>query len=219
MHTAHADDAPTCIACRRDLYTDEVGRYACRPCQDRADVALRQLPGPGGLYARLATVTAPGRGGGIGPVSGSRTAPLPIRLEPLSLSARGGVVTVLQAWLVDWHERLGWLHPRWEGGLQEQLDQVVRALRANLGWAAAEHPAFDEFLTEIARLVWQCEMAITGEKGDRRVSVVCPCGSLLGVTIHTSGVRCRACSTQYGRTEALSLPLADRNSAWTGVAA
>ena len=213
MHTAHADDAPTCIACHHDLYPDEYNRYACRPCQDRADLALRQLPGPDGLYARLATVTAPGRGSGIGPVSGSRTAPLPVRLEPLSLAARGGVVTVLQTWLVDWHERLGWLHPRWEGDLQEQLDQVVRKLRTNLDWAASSHPAFDEFLTEVARLVRQCELAITGERKERRVSVVCPCGTPLSVTVSTPGTRCHACNMQYGRTEALNLPLADRAAA------
>ena len=215
MHTAHADDAPTptCIACRRDLYADEYNRYACRPCQDRADLTLRRLPGPDGLYARLATVTMPGRGGGIGPVSGSRTAPLPVRLEPLSLSARGGVVTILQTWLVDWHDRLGWLHPRWEGDLQQQLDQVVYALRTNLDWAAAEHPAFDEFLTETTRLVRQCELVITGERKERRVSVVCPCGALLSVTISTPGKRCHACNTQHGRAEALKLPPAARAAA------
>ncbi|MET8978549.1 hypothetical protein ABZX85_23315 [Streptomyces sp. NPDC004539] len=213
MHTAHADDAPTCIACPRHLHADEAGRYACRPCQDRADHALRQLPGPNGLYARLGTVITPGRGGSLAPVSGSRTAPLPVRLEPLSLAARGGVVTILQTWLVDWHDRLGWLHPRWEGGLQQQLDDVVRALRTNLDWAASSHPAYDEFLHEVTKAVRECELAITGERKERPVHVVCPCGNLLGVTISTPGVRCRGCSAQYGHSEALSLPLAMRAAA------
>lgn len=215
MHTAHADDAPvpTCTACPRHLHADEIGRYACRPCQHRADHALRQLAGPTGLYARLHTVLAPGRAGSLAPVSGSRSAPIPVRLEPLSLTARGGVVTVLQTWQVDWHDRLGWLHPRWEGGLQQQLDQVVHALRANLDWAASSHPAFPEFLHEVTQLVRQCELAITGERKERRVSVVCPCGAPLSVTISTPGARCRGCDTQYGRSEVLDLPLATRSAA------
>lgn len=203
---------PTC-SCGRQLRQDELGRVSCRLCQDRVDLALRQLPGPNGLYASLATVLAPGAGRSIGPVSGSRTAPLPLRLEPLSLQARGGVVTVLQAWLVDWHELLGWLHPRWEGGMQQQLDQVVHALRVNLEWAATSHPAFDEFASEVSQLVRQCERQITGERQERPVHVVCPCGTVLRVTVSTPGARCRGCDAQYARTEVLDLPLAVRAAA------
>jgi hypothetical protein len=203
---------PTC-PCGRRLRQDELGRVACRLCQERVDLALRQLPGAKGLYARLATVLAPGAGGSIGPVSGSRTAPLPIRLEPLSLQARGGVVTVLQAWLVDWHEQLGWLHPRWQGGMQQQLNQVVHALRVNLEWAATSHPAFDEFASEVSQLVRQCERQITGERKERPVYVACPCGTTLPITVSTPGARCRGCNTQYARSEVLDLPLAVRAAA------
>lgn len=203
---------PTC-GCGRQLRTDELDRTACRLCQERVDLALRQLPGPDGLYARLATRLMPGRGGDNVVVTASRTAPLPLRLEPLSLMARGGVVTVLQTWLVDWHECLGWRHPRWEGGLQQQLDQVVRALRVNLEWAATEHPAFGEFGQEVSGLVRQCERQISGERPERPVSVACPCGTILRVTVSTPGARCRGCNTQYGRTEVLDLPLAERTAA------
>lgn len=204
---------PTCSPCGRQLRHDELERLACRLCQDRADQALRQLPGPGGLYAALAGVLTPGNGGNLSHVSGSRTAPLPLRLEPLSLAARGGVVTVLQAWLVDWHEQLGWRHPRWEGGLQQQLDQVVHALRVNLEWAATSHPAFGDFASEVTLLVRQCERQISGERPERPIAVACPCGTVLRVTVSTPGVRCRGCNTQYGRTEVLELPLAARVAA------
>ena len=217
MH-AHApiDDGhiwPTCDPCGRQLRHDELGRRACRLCQDRVDLALRQLPGPDGLYAALATVLAPGISSGVGPVSGSRSAPLPIRLEPLSLTARGGVVTVLQDWQVDWHEQLGWRHPRWNGGLQQQLDDAVHALRVNLEWAAASHPAFGDFAREVASLVRQCERQITGERAERRVSVACPCGTTLRVTVSTPGARCRGCGTQYARSDVLELPIAERAAA------
>ncbi|MFJ5151376.1 hypothetical protein ACIQCF_07270 [Streptomyces sp. NPDC088353] len=204
---------PTCAPCGRQLRHDELGRTACRLCQDRTDLALRQLPGPRGLYAQLATVLNPGAGRGEGRVTGSRTAPLPLRLEPLSLAARGGVVTVLQAWLIDWHELLGWRYPRWQGDLQQQLDQVVKALQVNLEWAATKHPAFGDFAQEVSSLVRQCERQTTGERPERPVSVACPCGTVLRVTVSTPGARCRGCSTQYARSEVLELPLAVRAAA------
>jgi hypothetical protein len=129
------------------------------------------------------------------------------------LAARGGVVTILQTWLIDWHEQLDYRHPRWEGDLQEQLDQVVRRLRVLLPWAAEAHGAFDEFANEIARLRRQCETATGGEKPPRRIGVACICGRTLKVTLDTAGVRCPDCSAQYGHSEALRLPLAERRAA------
>lgn len=203
----------SCTVCHRDLYADELGYQACRPCENRTDLHLRALAGPDGLYAKLAHRLAPGSSSEGPAVSGSRTAPLPVRLEPLSLLARGGVVTILQTWLIDWHELLGWNHPRWQGDLAGQLDQVVKALRTNLTWAAREHPAFAEFAHEVGHLRRQCEAQVTGEKRARVVPVACPCGQTLRITLDTAGVRCPTCDTQYGHTEALSLPLAQRAAA------
>ncbi|KIZ16848.1 hypothetical protein [Streptomyces natalensis] len=217
MNNAASNDSyqwPTCTACGRNLWDTELGRQACRLCQSRAGEYLEALAGPRGLYASLALALRPGASSGEARVSGgARTAPLPLRLEPLSLSARGGVVTVLQTWLTDWHERLGWNHPRWQGGLQQQLDQVVKALRNNLEWAATEHPAFAEFATEVATLTRSCRRQVTGEKPERRVTVACPCGGTMRITISTPGTRCINCNTQYTRTDALELPLAERDMA------
>ncbi|MBQ1163678.1 hypothetical protein KBZ21_37405, partial [Streptomyces sp. A73] len=84
-----------------------------------------ELAGPRGLYARLSTVMAPGTSGGGGRVSGSKNAPIPVRLAALTLQSHGGVVTLLQTWQIDWHEMNGFTHPRWTGRLQQQLDQTV----------------------------------------------------------------------------------------------
>jgi len=217
MHDHTPDDSgyewPTCSPCMRPLRHDELGRTACRLCQERVELALRQLPGSNGLYAQLATRLTPGRGGDSITVASSRTAPLPLRLEPLSLMARGGVVTVLQDWQVDWHDRLGWGHPRWQGDLQQQLDNVVKALRGNLDWAASSHSAFGEFAQETTALVRQCERQITGERKERPIAVACPCGTVLHITVSTNGVRCRGCNTQYNRGGVLDLPLAERAAA------
>jgi hypothetical protein len=211
--TESAYEWPSCAGCTRPLRHDELGRASCRLCQNRADHALRQLPGPGGLYALLATRLAPGRSGDSIVVTASRTAPLPLRLEPLSLLARGGVVTILQTWQTDWHEQLGWRHPRWTGNLQQQCDHAVKALRINLEWAASSHPAFGDFTQEVTSLVRQCERQITGERVERPISVACPCGTVLRITVSTPGKRCGGCDTQYDRGEILDLPLADRAAA------
>jgi len=201
---------PTCTACGRDFRTEEIGRVACRICRDRTDDNLAELAGPDGLYARLALCMAPGSAPKDGRAAGGRTAPLPVRLTPLDLAARGGVVTVLQSWLVDWHETLGWSHPRWQGDLQRQLDQVAGALRRNLDWAASSHPAFDEFADEVSSLVRACRRQVTGERSERRITVACPCGGILRVTVSTPGARCAGCGTQYDRVGVLELPLAQR---------
>jgi hypothetical protein len=204
---------PTCTVCHTGLYDTELARQACTPCERRTDEHLRALPGPDGLYARLSASLHPGSGSGGPAVSGSRSAPIPVRLAPLSLAARGGVVTVLQTWLIDWHEQLDYRHPRWDGDLQQQCDQVVKRLRILLPWAAERHSAFDEFADEVGRMRRQCETASGGEKPPRRVGVSCTCGHTLRVTLDTAGVRCPACSTQYGHSEALQLPLAERRAA------
>ncbi|MER5461637.1 hypothetical protein ABT010_13305 [Streptomyces sp. NPDC002668] len=203
----------TCTVCHRDLYADELGCQACRPCTDRTDQHLRALAGTDGLYAQLSGRLMPGSSSGGPSVSGSRTAPLPLRMEPLSLMARGGVITILQTWLIDWHELLGWTHPRWQGDLQQQLDQVVKALRVNLQWAAAEHPAFAEFAMEVGQIRRQCEGQVTGEKPPIRVPVACPCGTVLRITMDSPGHRCGGCGEQYGHTELMNLPLAERRTA------
>jgi hypothetical protein len=205
--------APACTICGNHLYTDELQHQACRPCTNRVDHNLAALAGPHGLYARLTQHLRPGSSNNGPVVSGSRTAPLPVRLEPLSLAARGGVVTILQTWLVDWHDLLGYRYPRWEGDLQQQCDQAVHRLRTLLPWAAEQHGAFAEFAHEIAQLRRQCEAATGGEKPPRRVPVQCGCGQILRVTLDTAGVRCPACETQYGHSEALRLPLAERRAA------
>jgi hypothetical protein len=212
--TAESDYAwPTCTACIRPLRHDELGRTSCRLCQDRADHALQQLPGPDGLYAQLATRLAPGRGGDSIVVTASRTAPLPLVLDVLNLQTeKGPVLGKLEPWVRDW-ERFGRAEVEESGTLQQRVDHAVRTLRFNLAWAAAEHPAFGDFLQEVGNLVGQCERKITGERKERPISVACPCGTVLRITVSTPGKRCGGCNTQYDRGEILDLPLANRAAA------
>lgn len=203
---------PTCTACGRTLLEHERGHAGCGACVRTLDRLLLELAGPTGLYARLATVLQPGTVQAGGRVSGSRTAPIPCRLEPLSLSSRGGIVTILQTWLVDWHEQLHYRHPRWQGNLQQQLDQAVSRIRILLAWAAENHEAFAEFAAELKQAVGAARAQVTGEQPARRVTVTCHCGAPLRITLDTPGKRC-SCGAQYGWAELRQLPLAERSAA------
>ncbi|MDX3027521.1 hypothetical protein [Streptomyces scabiei] len=205
--------SPTCTVCHCGLYDTELARQACTPCERRTDENLAALPGPDGLYARLSASLHPGSGSGGPAVSGSRSAPIPVRLAPLSLAARGGLVTILQTWLIDWHEQLDYRHPRWDGDLQQQCDQVVKRLRILLPWAAERHGAFDEFARELANLKHQAEAATGGERPPRRFGVTCGCGATLKITIESPAARCDTCLTQYDRQGLFDLPLAERRAA------
>ncbi|MFJ2676359.1 hypothetical protein [Streptomyces sp. NPDC087525] len=207
------NESAECLICHRGLHADEAGRYACRHCTDRIDGNLRALAGPDGLYARLGAQLAPGAGNGGPAVSGSRTAPVPLRLEVLNLMTAGGpVLGPLETWVRDW-ETHGWAELLEAGTLQQRVDHAARTLRFNLEWAVAHHPAIDEFAHEIWQMRRQCQAQITGERPPRRIPVACPCGAVLRVTLDTTGVQCPGCTAQYGHKEVLRLPMAERRPA------
>lgn len=206
------DTSPSCLICHTGLYDDELDRQACRPCIRRTDENLLALTGARGLYAQLGRQLAPGSGSGGPVVSGSRSAPIPVRLEPLSLLAKGGVVTILQTWVDDWADH-GRAQRTRGGTLQQQLDAAVLTLRFNLDWASAQHPAFPEFVAEVWQIRRQCEGQVSGERAPRLIGVACPCGQTLRITLDTGTVDCPSCRARYGHSEALSLPLAQRAAA------
>ncbi|MFD5137481.1 hypothetical protein ACFWMX_14765 [Streptomyces sp. NPDC058378] len=202
-----------CTICHRDLRDDEIGRFACPFCVDLVDQRLRALAGPEGLYARLSAQLAPGAGNGGPAVSGSRTAPVPVRLEVLTLMTVGGpVLGPLETWVRDW-ETQGRADMCEAGTLQQRVDHAVGTLRFNLAWAAANHPAVDEFAREVHLMHRACERQITGERPARIVPVACPCGTVLRITLDTAGAQCVGCEARYGHAELMELPLAERRIA------
>ncbi|MER5618325.1 hypothetical protein [Streptomyces sp. NPDC002215] len=86
-------------------------------------------------------------------------------------------------------------------------------LRFNLQWAVTSHPAVDEFSRETALIYRQCEAQVSGERWPRVISVACPCGTTLRVTLDTAGCCCPGCGQQYGHGEVLQLPMAERRIA------
>jgi hypothetical protein len=213
--------AAACRICSRELYADDAYYQACQPCTLRTDQNLRALAGRlafegkgsdrkivAGLYSALPHAMAPGSGSSGGRVSGSRETPIGIKLEPLSLSARGGLVTVLQTWVDDW-AGYGYAARDYSGTLQQQVDRAVATLRFNLNTAARCHEAFPEFAAEMGSLRGQCERMVTGEKPPRKIGATCPCGTRLTFTLDTKSRRCRGCHTDHGHAELIELAKAE----------
>ncbi|WP_432137624.1 hypothetical protein [Streptomyces sp. bgisy154] len=208
------DDAPAprCTICPRQLLDHETGRYVCLPCEQRIDRDLQAIAGPAGLYARLCLRIQPGRRGGAPAVSGTPGRGTPADLQILSLTATGGIVSTLETWVEDWATYGLAIHGT-GGRLQHRVDTAVATLRRNLTRAASRHPALDEMAREIGQIRRQAEAIISGERPPRRVAVQCPCDTVSTVTLNTSGFTCRGCQREYGHSEALQLPLAERRAA------
>ncbi|MCX5176749.1 hypothetical protein [Streptomyces virginiae] len=197
-----------CCICASSLWDDETGRLICRPCERRIADNLNALSGPGGLYARLCLRIHPGSGNSTGPaVSGTRGAPIPANLQVLNLTANGGIVSALEAWVEDWAS-YGLAAVGAGGRLQHRIDWAVGTLWLNLPQASHRHPALDEFAREVWNIRKQCEALINGAKPARKVPVQCSsdgCDGILRVSIDTPGETCRACGREYGHGEALQL--------------
>ncbi|MER7151235.1 hypothetical protein [Streptomyces lydicus] len=202
IDTAATEPEP-CALCRK------ASRSRVHPgCRARIAEHLADLPV---LHAELAEHLAPSRGGDGGR-AGTRTAPIPCSLEVLSLTSRGGIEGVLAGWEASTRELLGWdaAPPR---TVDLSVGVSARFLAVNLTWICDHHPAVDDLARELAALTAHARRILTGDRPERRIAVACPCGHTLRVTISTPGARCDNCGQQYGHSEALQLPLANRAAA------
>lgn len=191
----------TCTICRRPLNPQHEQIRHDR-CAERLRTDLTDLPG---LYALMGAVLAPGTAGGGSRVSGTRTAPLPVRLEPLSLRARGGIITVLATWEADWRELRG-LTEAVRGTGERDLSAIVLWLRAHLPWAIENHGAVDEFAVEVRDIGRQCRSAAGLLPSMMRIGN-CPaliedeaCRAALHADPQAAEIRCRKCRTSWPKT-------------------
>lgn len=190
-----------CTICRRatDPERDPIRHQRCA---DRLRANLVDIPG---LYALMGAVLMPGSVGGTGRVSGTRTAPLPVRIEPLELRARGGIIAVMASWEADWREMRDFA-PAQRGISERDLAAIVLWLRAHLPWAIEHHPGVDEFAGEVRDVVQQCRAAAGLLPCMMRIGE-CPalvdeeaCGAALYADPQGHEIRCRRCGTSWPRT-------------------
>lgn len=192
-----------CTVCRRPINPErEPIRH--QSCADRLRAALRDIPGH---YALMGAVLAPGTAGsGSVHVTGTRTAPLPVRLEPLNLRSRGGMITVMASWETEWRDLRGMAAAQ-RGIGERDLAAIVLWLRAHLPWAIETHPAVDEFATEVRDILHQCRLAAGVLPKMMRIGN-CPhvtdgetdeCGAALYADPLADAIRCRRCGTRWPR--------------------
>lgn len=215
------DDAPAvCTVCRQDLFDDEWDRYCCRPCQQHIDDDLASLAGPplwqdtkrgrrlaSGLFTALLGELEPGSSGGGTRVSGSKTAPIPARMEPLSQSAHGGLVNDLEEWVRDWEHR-GYATRCQAVRPQYRMDQAVATLRFNLDTAVRKHEAINSFAEELQMIRGTCEALIIGAVPPRPLSAVCPCGTRIKFHFDSPIRHCKGCGSDYGHHALIALAVA-----------
>lgn len=210
---AEQEPETRCAHCPRLLHHDELDRWACRVCEDRARDHIDALPT---LYAQLHDHLAPGAGPAdpAGHVTGAtRSAPLPVSLAALDLIGAGGIVSKLQTIEDDWRRTLGWTIAPFRGSHTQTLGEVVVFLRNNVGWACGRYPDVAEDLTLIGQLWARADAVVNGVR-ERRVPIgCCPvatpdgvvCGARLKVSPWALFIRCGGCGTRWDRDQWLRL--------------
>lgn len=192
----------TCTICQRP--TDAKREAVCHEsCRARLDVRLDRLPG---LYVLLGAALEPGSAAGDR-VSGSREAPIPVRLEPLSLRARGGIVTMLGTWEADWRIERGLSAAPERTHDAHSLAGLVLFLRMQLEWACQSHPAIDEFAGDVHQITRSCYAALGLTSTAMQIGD-CPvvladdgevCGRRLYADPYADVIRCTWCRAQWER--------------------
>ncbi|MFD6180092.1 hypothetical protein [Streptomyces goshikiensis] len=193
------NESPNCTVCSREMWEDELGRHACRPCERRIDDRLAALAGPRGLYARLCLRMEPGSRSMGESVSGSSSPSIPADLQILDLTASGGIVGTLEAWVADW-ATYGLATCGTSGRLQHRVDQAIATLRLNLSRAVERHPALDEFAREVDGIWRTCSALVAGGREPVKASVTCQaCGSVFKFGLFDDGADCRSCGQHHTR--------------------
>jgi hypothetical protein len=190
-----------CVCCQnpdREVQTGQV----CPRCAHRIACDLRDIAD---LYVRISLWPDTGA---TGPrVSGSREAPLPLRVDALDLTmpARGGTVhdphgdqaghvavaSVLDQWVEDWrqHRAAGERRPG-----PPTVVVLVDWLGIRLTDACHDHPAVDEFAADMRRLRRVLRVVVgDGPARPERLSAPCPGCDLLALTRDHDWVRCQGC--------------------------
>jgi hypothetical protein len=200
---------PVCVTprCNRQLWVAEAGRWACRPCEDRAAQWIAELPG---LFRQLDSTAALMKGAsrpGAGS-SGTRTAPIPPRLDVLNLVGPGGVAARLSAIEDAWRATLGWTVAPWRGNPSQAVPELAGFLANNLLWACSSYEEVGQDIDDLRRLHGECTALVSDERRPGRVQIGnCPvrvddgyCWTPLTARADSHRVHCGGCG---GRWETL----------------
>jgi len=199
-----------CVCCQ---HREAEWPRVCNGDRQRLRDTLRQIVE---LYAELPAALEPGRGGGPR-VSGSREAPLPLRLAALDMLGPGTPsvsdrfadqvgelppAVLLDQWVRDWvdaRDQAEHVPPPVVAGL-------VTWLLNRLDWACDDHPAIDEFAQEITKL-HRGLVTVLGQSEGKYFIGFCPtqredgqrCGKALTADPWIDRIACPRCRTEWPR--------------------
>jgi hypothetical protein len=197
---------PVCVTpnCNRQLWVAEAGRWACRPCEDRTSTRIAELPA---LFRQLDTTAALMKGASrsSSPTSGSRTPPIPPRLDVLNLVSPGGITARLSAIEDAWRASLEWPIAPWRGSPAQAVPGLVAFLANNLLWACSSYEEVGQDIDDLRRLHGECTALVNDERRPGRVQIGnCPvpvgdqlCWTPLTATAASHRVRCGGCGTRW----------------------
>ncbi|MGW5636447.1 hypothetical protein [Streptomyces sp. NPDC003832] len=185
------------------MWVTEAGRWACRPCEDKTAARITELPA---LFAQLNTTAMLMKGASrIGGPSGSKTPPIPPRLDVLNLVGPGGIAARLRDIEDAWRAVLGWTVAPWRGSPAEAIPQHASFLANNLLWACSSYEPVGQDIDDLRRLHGECAALAAGEKRPGRVGIgACPvvvgdgwCGTALTATTASHRVHCGGCGARW----------------------
>lgn len=172
----------TCVVCTKRRLAPEQ-RQVCQPCRTRLADHLAAIPD---LAGQLSEALEPGTSHGQR-VTGSREAPLPLRIDVLDLSLpgarpapvhdphgdQGGMLPVaarLDQWVRDWRDSL-WPDHRLPA---PTVAGLADWLRHRLDVACDRHPAVDEFADEMRQVVADLRGVLGLRRLRHRLPAPCP---------------------------------------------
>ncbi|HEY6117132.1 MAG TPA: hypothetical protein VI172_14365, partial [Candidatus Dormibacteraeota bacterium] len=209
MHHPTNDDQyqwPVCVTprCNRQLWVAEATRWACRPCEDVTAARIAELPD---LFRRLDSTAALMKGASrvSSGSSGTRTAPIPPRLDVLNLVGPGGVAARLSAIEDAWRQTLGWTVAPWRGSPAQAVPEIVKFLANNLLWACSSYEEVGQDIDDLRRLHSECQSIADGDRKPGRVQIGnCPvrvgddlCWAPLTARADSHRVRCGNCGARW----------------------
>jgi len=165
---------PACSACGKDLWTAELGRFACWPCENKTAARIAELPG---MFQKLDTTAALMRGsrssGGL--ASGSKTPPIPPRLEVLALVGPGGIAARLSAIEDSWRKAFNRRVATWAGSPREAVPAHAHFLAINLRRACEEYESVGQDIDDLRRLHGECKALVEQKPRAGQVKIgLCP---------------------------------------------
>jgi hypothetical protein len=186
------------------LWTDELDRLVCRPCEDKASARIAELPA---LFRQLNTTATLMRGAQRpgGGSSGSKTPPIPPRLEVLALVGPGGVAARLSAIEDSWRAVLGWTVAPWRGSPTQAVPAHAKFLADNLLWACGSYESIGQDIDDLRRLHGECAAIVNDDRKPGRVQIgACPvqgedgpCAAPLTARADSHRVHCGSCDSRW----------------------